>query len=231
MDEALHAAFLVSVFRALYALRGEKNGKDIFLAAVRAYGERRGRRMALRALCDGYSLDFASYFAYGELLPTENAYVGSYAASSGMICEKQFRCPWASAFAELGAPKCAKVYCAEIDAAILRGFSPELCMKMPKSIHTDGVCEFYYEEESLTERTLDELSQLRVPSMQVKRDMHFHCADVYEMFCRVLHGALREDEWDEVYRRLQEDLGQGRLEMLEQKCAEYQSAMREDGIL
>ena len=40
----------------------ETEGYDLFMTASRAYGERRGRRMALRAVRDGNPLDVTSYF-------------------------------------------------------------------------------------------------------------------------------------------------------------------------
>ena len=50
LTEAHHGGILVSFYKAIMDLCGRDRGYDLFMTASRAYGERRGRRMALRAV-------------------------------------------------------------------------------------------------------------------------------------------------------------------------------------
>lgn len=96
LTEAHHGGILVSFYKAIMDLCGRDRGYDLFMTASRAYGERRGRRMALRAVRDGNPLDVTSYFAYGELLCTDKGLMdeSSYEACGGTVHECQRDCLW-----------------------------------------------------------------------------------------------------------------------------------------
>ena len=100
LTEAHHGGILVSFYKAIMDLCGKDRGYDLFMTASRAYGERRGRRMALRAVRDGNPLDVTSYFAYGELLCTDKGLMdeSSYEACGGTVHECQRDCLWAREF-------------------------------------------------------------------------------------------------------------------------------------
>ncbi len=65
-NEKTHAFIVASFYKHLTEKHGER-GKDIFIKATQKYAEQRGARMAMRAMRDGYPLDYASYFAYGGI--------------------------------------------------------------------------------------------------------------------------------------------------------------------
>ena len=102
LTEAHHGGILVSFYKAIMDLCGRDRGYDLFMTASRAYGERRGRRMALRAVRDGNPLDVTSYFAYGELLCTDKGLMdeSSYEACGGTVHVREIACgpessePW-----------------------------------------------------------------------------------------------------------------------------------------
>ena len=189
LSEHHHAAILIEFYRLLEDQCGHERRLDIFMTAARAYGRRRGRRMAMRALRDGNPLDMTSYFAYGELLSTEGAYTGYYHASCGMVHEHMTGCPWATEFHE-SCFRCGVDYCREIDNSIIRGFNPTLDFSCPQNMHLADSCEFFYGGAEIQTDFMDTYSA-RVPEgVRVKREMAYHCADVYQMFCHVVCQVL-----------------------------------------
>jgi hypothetical protein len=189
LNEAHHASILVSFYNVLEKTCGHERGLEIFMTAARAYGRRRGRRMAMRALRDGNPLDMTSYFAYGELLSTEGAYKGYYTASPGMVHEHQDGCPWATEF-HASCFQCGVEYCREIDNSVIRGFNPNLEFSCPQNMHLTPACDFYYGGAEITPDFMETYAS-RVPAGSVtKREMAYHCADVYQMFCHITTQVL-----------------------------------------
>ncbi|MBR0139690.1 MAG: L-2-amino-thiazoline-4-carboxylic acid hydrolase [Firmicutes bacterium] len=226
LSEVHHANILTAFYNGLTEALGEAQGRAAFLMAERAYGERRGRRMALRALRDGNPPDFTSYFAYGELLTTPGGYDGSYEASEGLIHETQWKCPWASAFKDCGSMDCAKLYCREIDAAVVRGFNPLLDYRYGGNMHENGTCVFYFRSPEINEKTLETCSERLKGRAPEKKDMTWHSGDVYQMFCRIVSqicpetlGKIKED--------IKQRLGSEAFELLEElKNNDYDSIQR-----
>ena len=63
LTETHHGGILVAFYKTLMETCGRQQGFDTFMTAARAYGERRGRRMAMRAVRDGNPLDMTSMSA------------------------------------------------------------------------------------------------------------------------------------------------------------------------
>ncbi len=61
-----HAMLFALMARAVVRDTAEKSGEMVMRKAVRAYGEQRGRRMALRARANGHALSMANFLAYGH---------------------------------------------------------------------------------------------------------------------------------------------------------------------
>jgi len=217
LDESHHAAILVAFYRQLKEACGEERGLDIFMTAARAYGRRRGRRMAMRALRDGNPLDMTSYFAYGELLSTEGAYKGYYTASPGMVHEHQDGCPWATEF-HTSCFQCGVDYCREIDNSIIRGFNPNLEFSCPQNMHLTPACDFYYGGSEIQPDFMETYAS-RVPEGVVtKLEMAYHCGDVYQMFCHVVTQVLPAEGnalVAQVRKQLQEKYGKDFLPSLD----------------
>lgn len=195
LTETHHGGILATFYRALTETCGQERGVDIFMTAARAYGARRGRRMALRALRDGNPLDMTSYFAYGELMSDSTGLEdpGRYEAAPGAVHERQTDCWWAREFRAMGCQACGVHYCREIDGAIVRGFNPTLGFLCPQNMHLNGSCEFYYHSPEIGRDFMDAYPARLKPGQQVKREMAYHCADVYQMYCQVVDQALPEE--------------------------------------
>lgn len=189
LTESHHASILVEFYQLLRETCGQERGVAIFMTAARAYGRRRGRRMAMRALRDGNPLDMTSYFAYGELLSTEGAYKGYYTAAPGMVHEHQDACPWAAEF-HANCMACGVDYCREIDNSVIRGFNPNLGFECPQNMHLTPSCDFYYRGPEIQADFMETFSARLPEGAVTKREMAYHCGDVYQMFCHVVSQVL-----------------------------------------
>jgi hypothetical protein len=177
-----HHAVILSLFFAHLAKAYGENGKNTFIKAAQTYGEQRGRRMSLRALRDGNRLDFDAYFAYSEWSPSPGAYDMSVTAGAGVVDERVTRCPWAATFREEDAVECGVAYCSEIDAAIVRGFSPSLRLDLESTQHRGGCCRFYFRDARITNDTMNARDRLVPPGAVVVMPFDYHVAHVFHTF-------------------------------------------------
>ena len=193
LTETHHAGISVAFYRALAEVCGASGGLDVFLTAERAYGSRRGRRMALRALRDGNPLDLASYFAYGELTFTDDGTIakGHRELFDGGVHDCQVDCRWSREFRALGAREFGAVYCREIDASIVRGFNPRMRFEARQNMNMPGcsTCEFYFYGDVGADFLSSYGDRLR-PGQVVKRSMAYACADLYDSLCRAVAEVL-----------------------------------------
>lgn len=190
LTETEHAGILAAFYKVLTQTCGQEQGTAIFMTAGRAYGSRRGRRMALRALRDGNPLDMTSYFAYGELLCTDDGHDGTYTASEGCVHEQQLGCKWAAEFRAWDCLQCGVDYCREIDGTIVRGFNPTLAFECTQNMHTAPSCDFYYRGPEIKADFMQTYESRLREGEAVKREMGYHCADVYQMYVHVVSQAL-----------------------------------------
>ena len=195
LTEAHHGGILVSFYKAIMDLCGRDRGYDLFMTASRAYGERRGRRMALRAVRDGNPLDVTSYFAYGELLCTDKGLMdeSSYEACGGTVHECQRDCLWAREFRAMDCLQCGNDYCKEIDGSVVRGFNPAMGFECMQNMHLSSSCEFYFHSPEVKSDFMATFASRLKPGQNVKREMAYHCADVYNMLCQIVSQALPEE--------------------------------------
>ena len=184
LNEKHHAGILTAYYLALKNKLGA-TGLKVFRKGEQYYGERRGRRMAYRALRDGKELNYATYFAYGELLSTKGATDLMFDAGEKRVDESVTRCPWAEEFERLGCTECGEFYCKEIDASVVRGFNPYLEYELVGNIYQDGCCRFIYQDDSIQSGLFCELS---APA-DAKLDFNFHCKDVYHAFSQTVKEA------------------------------------------
>lgn len=190
LTETEHAGILAAFYRALTRTCGQERGVEIFMTAARSYGSRRGRRMALRALRDGNPLDMTSYFAYGELLCTDDGHDGTYTASEGCVHEQQVGCKWAAEFRAWDCLSCGVDYCREIDGTIVRGFNPTLDFTCTQNMHRAPSCDFYYRGPEIRPDFMETYAGRLQEGAAVKREMGYHCADVYQMYVHVVRQVL-----------------------------------------
>jgi hypothetical protein len=147
-----HALLFAWLARAVIRRAGKSQGEAIVRQAVRRYGEQRGRRMAMRALSDGQALTMNAYMAYGEWRAAagqaDSAMVQEFPLPIGQV----YRCPWHEAWEDQDVMAYGRLYCLEVDHALVRGFNPDLRLDI-NSIKSagDDFCEFAYYGADLSE--------------------------------------------------------------------------------
>lgn len=198
-NEKTHAFIVASYYKQLTEQLGKERGEAIFIKASQKYAEQRGARMALRAMRDGYPLDYASYFAYGEWYPT----IKSESKNVGENNEKRnniFKCAWAETFKEMGLQDCGKVYCYQIDAGIVRGFNPDLQFKTHCNLSDSDYCDLQFIGSDLTKT---------VPApADGKKDWVYHCAHTMRAYGDVCHAILGNPKvYGEVHEDFQKKFG------------------------
>lgn len=185
LNEKHHAFVLCCFYRELTSRYGDR-GRQVFVKGAQTYGEQRGKRMSIRALRDGNALDFDSYFAYGEWKASPGAYEIEMTARPGVVNERVTRCPWADTFREEGLLDCGVDYCAEIDRAIVRGFSPDLELDLASTLHRQGCCQFYFKDGRITEKTLKDAPERLKLGPGVVKGFPYHVAHVYFVYARLV---------------------------------------------
>ena len=140
-----HAVLFALIGRAVIARVGEKRGEELIRGVVRQYGEERGGRMAQAALADGQSLSMASFLAYGEWEVGPDEQESEPHVMGPDVKSLVQRCPWHETWEETGLAQFGRYYCLEIDAALVRGFNPDLSLSVNRTLPNDGVaCELVF---------------------------------------------------------------------------------------
>jgi len=146
-SEKTHAILFALIARQVITRYGDEAGVTCLRKALRRYGEQRGRRMAMRALANGDALTMFNFLVYGEW---RNATAGGEierAEDETDIRMTIRRCPWADAWIETELLQYGRYYCQEIDAALLRGFNPQLRIEVSATLSNEGTpCEFIYHQ-------------------------------------------------------------------------------------
>jgi hypothetical protein len=142
-----HALLFALMAKAVVARVGEERGEAVMRQAVRRYGEERGHRMALRAEADGERLSMANYLAYGEWSTDPGEIKQAIAEEGTDVRMTVHRCPWHAAWADNNLMAYGRVYCLEIDEALVRGFNPVLTLEVAQTRPNDGEsCEFVFHD-------------------------------------------------------------------------------------
>lgn len=177
-------AFISATYYRLMRDGKFPNYEDAFLYATRRYAEQRGQRMAQRAIRDGVPLDFAAYRHYGEWQPSEKARAMHFKEPSTFhvlqegndVVMQYDLCPWSIQYLDMGLKDGANLYCSDLDAAIARGFNPQLTYDVRKTMHdgedcciqvlVNGVCPHAY----------------GTPKPENIRDFAYHCGHLMKTF-------------------------------------------------
>ena len=119
---AMQARIFATLAREVIERFGD-GGREAVIAAVREFGEERGRRMAERATSAGRDNTFAGYLLFSDLDTSYHQMVPEF--GEGKLTVTISYCPFAAACKEWGLSEYGKYFCQEIDAAIMRGYNPE----------------------------------------------------------------------------------------------------------
>jgi hypothetical protein len=149
-NEMHHALLFGWISKAVIERAGGQKGELILRKSVRQYGEERGHRMALRATANGHELSMLNYIAYSEFRVSPGVMEQKVVERSpdAKICIS--KCPWNTTWKENGLLSFGGLYCLEIDEAVLRGYNPELKLKV-MGTQTNGAdhCEFIFQGADL----------------------------------------------------------------------------------
>jgi hypothetical protein len=145
-----HALLFAWISEAVYERVEEKRAEAVIRKAVRRYGEERGRRMALRARADGYQLSMVNYLAYGEWRAEPGQQIQEIISKVPNLVTHVHKCPWEEAWAESDGLHYGRLYCQEVDEALVRGFNPDLHIdvNVTKSEGKEH-CEFVFHDANL----------------------------------------------------------------------------------
>jgi L-2-amino-thiazoline-4-carboxylic acid hydrolase len=189
-SETSHAVLFALIARQVFTRYGEPEALSALRKAIRLYGEQRGRRMALRARSNGDELTMTNYLVYGEWRAvTDGSQMEWLEDQTGLRLTVQ-RCPWEAAWREVGLLPYGRYYCQEIDAALLRGFNPDLRIEINQTLSNDGLpCEFIYRQAVLEPgRALVHIRE-KSALLESQRLMpwEYHCGHLYQA-CSLVMG-------------------------------------------
>jgi hypothetical protein len=151
LTEVHHALLFAFVVKAVIERIGEQRGEEIIRKAVRQYGAERGRRMALRAQANGHSLNMGNYLAYSEykVRSKDMAQKIVEKVPHARVCMSQ--CSWFTTWQRNGLLPYGRLYCLEIDKAVVRGFNPDLQIDVIDTQSNGAAqCEFVFHDANLT---------------------------------------------------------------------------------
>jgi hypothetical protein len=143
---AYHALLMAWISRQVFQRVGPVKGQFLIRKAIRHYGEERGHRMAQRARAHGKELSMLNYMIFGEWSAApgevEQHLEQNNHHNMRMVIE---HCPWNAAWMEHDLIEYGRLYCQEIDTALLRGFNPELHVDVVKTQTNDHQpCDFIF---------------------------------------------------------------------------------------
>ncbi|MHB0875973.1 MAG: L-2-amino-thiazoline-4-carboxylic acid hydrolase [Anaerolineae bacterium] len=192
-----HATLFAYVAREACARFGDA-GEAAVLEGVRRYGERRGRRMAEAARGHGYGNDMAGFLLFGELDFAATGNVSHIEQEEPYVVSTASRCGWCNAWQAGGVLDYGRLYCREIDAAVMRGFNPEYRFAVEGTMSNgDTLCRFLYPDALLGPEERERLAagRERLGGANL-RPFSFHTAELLRVLGTVLEvrfgGAGRQ---------------------------------------
>ena len=145
-----HALLFAWIAKAVFDRVDKERAESVIRQAVRRYGEQRGGRMALRAEANGHALSMLNYLAYGEWQAAPGESIQKVVEKVPHVVAHVHKCPWHQAWQEKDLLAYGRLYCQEVDEALVRGFNPELeievCGTKPEG---NEYCEFVFHDANL----------------------------------------------------------------------------------
>ena len=189
---AHHALLYAWIARAVVLHCGEREGAEIMRESTRQYGKQRGHRMALRAAADGRAPDFVSYLAYPEWRAPAHSSRSSILETNPDLHRQVHSCPWFDAWRESGLLPWGRLYCLDIDQALVRGFNPTLVLEVSRTLSNGAdVCDFRFREAGLDTDRMDELRRLQADlGERAIMSWEYHVGHLHATAGAVIVGAL-----------------------------------------
>lgn len=191
-----HHAMLFAYFsKHAIELCGDK-GRDAILAGMTAYGNERGKRMALNARAHGDALTTMTNQAYGEWKPDYDGQMEFGQIQTEPTLQTYIaKCAWCDAWKKHDILKYGKYYCVNVDNAVYQGYRPDfVCTPTTTSLSWGGKrCEFDWGHPLTTEETTQLVQKKRELGTSCMKDFNFHTAHLKHTISKVLIDTLGED--------------------------------------
>jgi hypothetical protein len=191
---AHHGLLMAWIGRQLFQRIGPVKGEMILRKAIRRYGEERGRRMALRVQTAGKELTMLNYLIYGECSLTAGEMTQRMEQNNHnnlrMLVE---HCPWQATWMEENLMEYGRLYCHEIDLALIRGFNPQLHLDVLKTQTNDRQpCDFIFHGVPLSVSNSLALmvGQKINPGKRAILPWEYHVGHLYKTISDVLTAEL-----------------------------------------
>jgi hypothetical protein len=188
-----HPLLFTDIVKEVVDQFGEK-GKEVIAEAVQFYGKRRGRRMAEKGREQGYDNDLACYLLFGEFDVTEVGNKLKIVRKKPYLEVHMTACFWHSLWKEHGLLDYGKLYCKDIDTAILNGLNSAAGFEVNGNMTAgDTVCRFSYFDWPLTLGILLKyLFNKKKMAVVAQKPWDYHTADLYQALSRVIRERLGE---------------------------------------
>lgn len=195
-NETHHALLFAWLSEAIIGRVGVQKGEFVIRKAIRQYGEERGRRMLLRARAKKHELNMINYLGYREYNITAGAMDMKISSKlpDGII--RITTCPWYKAWKENDMMEVGKLYCAEVDSALLRSFNPELHLEMTRNLpFGDNQCEFIYRGANLTIPNIILFGYRKAvnPGPKAVKPWDYHVGHLFSTFEKVFYNELGKE--------------------------------------
>ena len=188
-----HALLHGWIAQAIVERVGEQRGEAVIRKAIRQYGEERGRRMALRAQANKHVLSMPTYIGYTEYRVRSGEIPLEIVERSPHARVRTPQCPWHTTWKANGLLSVGRIYCLEIDQALVRGFNPELRLDVNATL-TNGAaqCEFVYHDANLTIPNYLMIQYRRVvsPGARAVMPWDYHVGHLFSTLEKVAVGEL-----------------------------------------
>jgi hypothetical protein len=187
-----HALLFAWMSQEVIQRAGTEKGKDVIRKAVQRYGRQRGRRMAMRAQADGQKLSMFNFLVYGEWEASEGDFDRIILETDPHFHIQVRRCPWNETWMGNDLLPYGRLYCLEVDNALIQGFNPDLTLELNATLPNDQRdCDFIYREANLNPENFKRMEQRR-------QEVHDMAVMPWDYHLGHLYKTIREEVIDEL---------------------------------
>ena len=190
-----HAMLFAYLSKHAIELCGE-TGRDAILAGMTAYGNERGKRMALNAIARGDELTTMTNQAYGEWKPDYPGQMEFGQLRTEPTLQTYIaKCAWCDAWKKHGLTEYGKLYCVNVDNAVYQGFRSDfVCTPTATALSWGGErCEFDWGYPLTPEENAMLADKKRELGASCMKDFNFHTAHLKYTISKTLTETLGKD--------------------------------------
>jgi hypothetical protein len=207
------------ISRAVVRRAGAERGEAVVREGVRRYGQQRGRRMALRAQADGEALNMLNYLIYGEWWAEGSKSEQRVLASDPHFHVQVAGCLWHATWQAHDLVPYGRLYCLEIDEALIEGFNPRLKLSVNATSPNDLCdCDFVFHDAHLTPEKLELMEQKsRALGFRAVMPWDYHLGHLYKTVGEVVVeelGAVGQEALGAALDEFARRYGEGAAQMI-----------------